>query len=81
MSERMMGPLGQEKLRLAAMNGEADKVLELLRRDDAAAFIDLADKVRNGSQSRGGNGWEAQGCRVAGSVAVWEVALTQCQGD
>ena len=66
----------QEQLRRAVEEGEADKVAELLRRDDWAAFIDRAGGlVRNRALRTSGNGWEALGAWVvAGCEAVWRAA-------
>lgn len=68
--------LFQVQLRGAAKDGEADVVAELLRRDDAAKFIDRAGPVRRGVVWRWGDALEAQGGRVTGSVALWLVTLT-----
>ena len=52
------------------MYGEAVKIVELLQRDDTAAFIDRAGgEVRHMTLRASGNGYEAQGGRVCGHVA------------
>ena len=60
----------QEQLRRAVEEGEADKVAELLQRDDWAAFIDRADGwVRNRALKALGNSCEARGARSQG---LWQ---------